>query len=125
MSLYLTGTFSDSVSSLLEDEEWRERFVAMRIAFFSASSGSLDSLPSSCSTGGTAKFIFEDEALELLRGVTTPAVEPRVSFGMLGFRALLIVFEKPFLRAAAATLVGVLGVSGVSISFSSVRLELE
>jgi hypothetical protein len=44
---------------------------------------------------------------------------------MLGFRALLIVFEKPFLQAAAAILVGVLGVIGVSISFSSFEFELE
>jgi hypothetical protein len=33
---------------------------------------------------------------------------------MLGFRALLIVRERDFFHAAAATLVGVLGVSGVS-----------
>jgi hypothetical protein len=38
---------------------------------------------------------------------------------MLGFRALLIVFDKPFFQAAAAMLVGVLGVIGVSVSFSS------
>jgi len=38
---------------------------------------------------------------------------------------LLIVFEKPFFQAEAAILVGVLGVIGVSISFSSLGLELE
>jgi len=74
ISSYVTGALFISFSSLLEEEECRERLAAIRIAFFSASSGSLDSLPFSCSAGGIARFSFEDEALELLRGVTTPAV---------------------------------------------------
>ncbi len=68
------------------------------------------------SSGESARLGLEFEAAELLRGITTPAVYARDSFGMLGLFAILSVFEKPFFHAAAAILVGVFGSIGVSSS---------
>ncbi len=90
----------------------------MRIALASASSGSsVDTFSSlSFASVGRARLSLELEALVFALGVTTPAVYARDSFGILGLRALLSVFENPFFQAAAAMFVGVLDSIGVSSS---------